>query len=572
MTIKDFFIANQTWIFAVAMLILCYFKYRDPKKFRASTTSCKYFLGYLMYATIGISVFLLIAAFPEPVSRSLSVSGGDGESSRFDFIAQIFDIWANYLPAFAAVAVIWVPTWLFDKVRERHERLLEIIRSLVNIPVEQGLLAQQLRSGEYRLYDEDPIANVYSDEVNGNGSLYAAIVRSLEDDDIDERDWIFERQHNMRSQWVRAASLVRRFEKAFPKQEYRAYASIFPNKKNEVLREFAELRKIVPPLIKRVRTYLDSLEGEYIRPGTLEEQQRIRERFGAEIKKIRYDKLNGFIESIHEHFAGMVLCCATTQARRRRIIAGFGFDAVHGFGGIAGPIALSFLLVFAVAAIIFPTFAPQQYFKPEAVFRIFASMFGAVVVALIIVGWTHSRSLGFNNRQANDGHAEWESSVIPTVKAFILGGLVGLGVDLVIRAWMPEHFLVNTGVCYKQPLALAPAVAAAILVFLMVQRFIPPFKKLRQWCLDAAILTVSMISALLAVMYIFVPMFNAPAICETGANLNLPPVYTVVAVSGFIGLLIGGTIPAWIRRNQELMDEVAIRDEDVDQGAMGPTR
>ena len=239
MTIKEFFINYQTWIFAVVMLVLCYMSYQDPKKFRASTTSCKYFLGYLMYAAIGISIFLLITAFPEPVSKSLSVSGGNGEASRFDFIAQIFDVWANYLPAFAAVALIWVPILVFARVRERHERLLEVVRSLVNIPVEQGLLAQQLRSGKYRLYDEDPLEVADTDAENSKDSIYAAIVRLLDDDDIDDRDRIFERQHNMRSQWVRALSLMCRFEKAFPKQQYRAYSSIFPNRKDEVLQEFA---------------------------------------------------------------------------------------------------------------------------------------------------------------------------------------------------------------------------------------------------------------------------------------------------------------------------------------------
>jgi len=558
--IRALVIQNEFWIFILIMLAVCFASYCDPSKFRASTTRLKYISGYILYSTIGITICLFVAAFPDLVISTLT----EAKIPETTTVVTIFEVWSEVLPSFAALLLALLLVRYIASVRRWHGDLLTWIRTLVNIPVEQGLLALQLKNGNYNLFHEDQTGGTtLLDNVDENSpntaSLHDLVEEDLQEDDIDNRDWIYEPSNIMRYQWSKTISLFRRFERTFSDPRYRAYARLFPTRLDDRRTQFQTLREVVPPMIKRVRLHLDCLPKPRVEPGTMQEQQLIRNRFGKEVRELRQKDLDKFQRELHEDFAGIVHCCSTTAIKRKRLLARFGFEYVPGFRDIAAPLTISVIFLLIIVLGIFPQVAPANFNSVEGMFRIFFSMFGAVLIALIIIESPISPSDDYNDDGVQIYQADWERIATPAIIAFLLGIVVGLVIHYSVSYWLPLEFQSKVGFCYKQPLALIPGVSAAVLTYLMLQRAFPA----NRW-LDAGILSVSLAATIFMVIHNIMPLVNTTC---PGA-LVLPPTQPVLVMSSLIGLFIGATIPDWARKKRRQMEEVKARDLKLDADEM----
>jgi len=208
---------------------------------------------------------------------------------------------------------------------------------------------------------------------------------------------------------------------------------------------------------------------------------------------------------------------------------------------------------------VFPQVATASFNSVEGMLRIFYSMFGAVLIALIIIESPISPSDDYNDDSVQIYQADWERVVTPAAIAFLLGIGVGLLIHYSIAYWLPLEFQSKVGFCYKQPLALIPGVTAAVLTYLMLQRAFPA----NRW-LDAGILSVSLTATLFMMIHNIMPLVNATC---PGA-LVLPPTRAVLVMSSLIGLFIGATIPDWARKKRGQMEEVKARDSKLDADKM----
>jgi len=558
--IRELVIQNEIWIFILIMLAVCFASYCDPSQFRASTTRLKYISGYILYSTIGIGICLFVAAFPDLVISTLA----EAKTPETTAAVTIFEVWIEVLPSFAALLLALLLVRFFKPVGLWHGNLLTWIRTLVNIPVEQGLLARQLINGNYNLFHEEqtarttPLGNVDEDS-SDTTSLHDLVEETLQEDDIDKRDWIYEPSNILRYQWAKTISLFQRFERTFSDPRYRAYARLFPTRPDDHRAQFRALRKVVPPIIKRARQHLDCLPGAGVDPGTMQEQQAIRKSFDKEVRELRRKDLDKFQRDLHKDFAGIVHCCSTTAVKRKQLLARFGFEYVPGFRDIAAPLTISFIFLLIIVLGVFPQVATASFNSVEGMLRIFYSMFGAVLIALIIIESPISPSDDYNDDSVQIYQADWERVVTPAAIAFLLGIGVGLLIHYSIAYWLPLEFQSKVGFCYKQPLALIPGVTAAVLTYLMLQRAFPA----NRW-LDAGILSVSLTATLFMMIHNIMPLVNATC---PGA-LVLPPTRAVLVMSSLIGLFIGATIPDWARKKRGQMEEVKARDSKLDADKM----
>lgn len=559
--IRELVVRNEIWIFVLIMLAVCFASYCDPSEFRASTTRLKYISGYILYSTIGIAVCLFVAAFPDLVISTLA----EARTPETATAVSIFEVWVEVLPSFAALLLALLLIRNVAPVRRWHGNLLTWIRTLVNIPVEQGLLALQLKNGSYNLFREDQTDSATSpDNVAeaspDTASLHDQIEETLREDDIDSRDWIYEPSNILRYQWAKTISLFLRFERTFSDPRYRAYARLFPTRQDDRRAQFRKLRKVVPPIIKRARQHLDNLPGPGVEPGTMQEQRLIRNLFDKEVRELRKRDLDKFQRELHEDFAGVIHCCSTTAAKRKQLLARFGFEYTPGFRDIAAPLAISFILLLVILLGVFPQVAPVIIHSVEDILRIFCSLFGAVLVALIIIESPLAPSDEYNDDGVQIYQSDWERVVTPVAIAFLLGTGVGLVIHYSIVYWLPAEFRSALGFCYKQPLALIPGFTAAALTYLMLQRALPA----NRW-LDAGVLAAALVATLFTVLYNIMPLVNSTCPGE----LFLPPFLPLVLMSSAAGLLFGATIPDWARKKREQMEKVKARDSKLNAEEMG---
>ncbi len=557
--IRAFWIDYQTWIFAIILVVLCFASYRDPTKFRASTTGFKYVLGYLLYLLGGMSLYLLFASFPELVAKSLEEFNID---PRFPWLSDVFDIWAKFLPALASLLLLWVLVMYVGPTRRWHVRILTAIRSVVSIPIEQGLLALQLRGGDYNLFDDDRTGEIVGGNVPGANAndidpLRKEVEGDFRDDQINEKDRIFVKSNNLRYEWARTVSLFHRYKRAFTDPKYRAYTRLFPGQLEERRESFKCLRKQVPPLINKVRTFLSTLPNSSVKPGSQQEQDLIRGKFGNEISKAREERLDPFLTLLHEDIAGIVHCCSATPIKRKVLIAKLGFGKAPGLGDIGAQLALTFFVLFFVVVFVYPAMVPERLVAVEFVIRIFANQFGAVLVALLVASTVQTGPLGLSGglqtpstHQVAKTEVDWRSYSGPLVKAALFGAFIGVVVGVLIERWLPTELQSDIGICNKVPLALMPATTATVLTFLIIQRSIP-----RRWWLDASILAVALILATMGVIYRLMPLFN-DTYCKTSFDPTQNTLLGLIAISITIGASIGGLIPSSTRKKQTTLNKV----------------
>ena len=542
------FAFGQLWIFGIVLTVICYLNYRNPREFQATTTRAKYFIGYGIYCSTAILFYMFIASFPKLIPSLLLRS----ISTFFSPVWSLFKIedlsniipheLVKQLPAFFALIVVLIlvrikPIWRL------HQWWLNNIRSLVNIPVEQSLLAIQLRTGNYRLFDErrtDMItagdALQVSPKEDHDDWLRVSIEDTLRRCQIDIGDWAFTKRSTLNYEWAKAISLFLRYQKAFADPSHRTYSRIFIGQLDEREREFEKLRSMIPQLINDIRKFLD--EHPEVKPGSLEEEHLTRDRFRDKLTIHREYHLEHFIRSLHEDFAGIVHCCTTTPTHRKRFLEKFGFDYAPGLRDISVPLLTVALLLIFLTLLIFMNVAPDHLQKPELVVRMFSFELTAVFIALL-VGGKHVGNCPIP--QPVGWWAHLEEYMPPIAKAGIGGLLVGFVLNYGIETLLPDGMTSGAAEKHTWPLSLVPATTAATLVFLIIQRstYIP-----QKWWLDAAILTVALLFSYLIVIFSLVPM-------ATGTPLDEPPYQFIVIMCVALGITIGGMVPSWWRSKQE---------------------
>ena len=542
------FAFGQLWIFGIVLTVICYLNYRNPRKFQATTTRVKYFIGCGIYCSTAILFYMFIASFPKLIPSlllpyiSAYFSPVWGLFKIDNFSNVILDEVVKQLPAFFALTVVLILVRI-NPIRRLHQWWLNNIRSLVNIPVEQSLLAIQLRTGNYRLFDgelTDMItagdAPQVSPKEDHDDWLRVSIEDTLRRRQIDIGDWAFTKRSTLNSEWVKAISLFLRYQKAFADPRHRTYSRIFADQLEEREREFEKLRSIIPQLINDIRKFLD--EHPEVKPGSLEEEHLTRDRFRHQLTTHREEHLEPFIRSLYEDFAGIVHCCTTTPMHRKQILEKFGFDYAPGLRDISVPLLTVAALLMFLTILIFINVAPEHLQKPELVVRMFSFELTAVFIALL-VGDKHVGNCPIP--QPVGWWAHLEEYMPPIAKAGIGGFLVGFVLNYGIETLLPEDMTSRVAEKHTWPLSLVPATTAATLVFLIIQRstYIP-----QKWWLDAAILTVALLLSYLIVIFSLVPM-------ATGTSLDKPPYQLIVTMCVAIGITIGGLIPSWWRRKQE---------------------
>ena len=375
------FAFGQFWIFGIVLTVICYLNYRNPREFQATTTRAKYFIGCGVYCSTAILFYIFIASFPKLIPP-LSTFIGTLPSLVLNFFTKDFgsdkilqDV-MEQLPAFFALTVVLILVRI-KPVRRLHQWWLKNIRSLVNIPVEQSLLAIQLRTGNYRLFGGKQTDMITAGDTlqqspreDHDDWLRVSIEDTLRDCHIDIRDWAFTKSSTLNYEWAKAISLYLRYQKAFADPNHRAYSRIFIGQLDEREREFEKLRSMIPQLINDIRRFLD--EHSKIKPGSLEEEHLIRDRFRDKLTILRESHLEPFIRTLHEDFAGIVHCCTTTPMHRKQFLERFGFDYAPGLRDISVPLLTVSALLAFLTVLIFPNVAPDHLQAPELVVRMFS--------------------------------------------------------------------------------------------------------------------------------------------------------------------------------------------------------
>ena len=534
---RDYIHIRQLWIFGIVLSGLCYLSYRNPEKHMASTPREKYNLGFILYLTIAIFSYILLAVFPELLLAVYpDLFSNLKNLGKFNILPnnEIFKGLAEYLPAF--VALITILTLVrFQPARRWHEKLLTNIRTLVNIPVEQALLAAQLRQGTYELLSNTPVdipkdgnAPNISPNVEADEWLSDKVKLALRNDLVDKKDWEFEVSDSLNYDWAKAISLFYRYEKAFSK--YLAYSRIFPSQFEERDEKFKELRGEVPKFIIEVRTFLDKYPD--VKRGSSKEHKLIKEQFGEKLTALRDDRITPFLESLYEDFAGIVYRCSSTPIGRKKIIKEFGFDHTLRMRDLSVPLGLTCFFLLLITVIIFPTVAPVSANKLVGAARFFCFELSAVIIAILVADqYLANRS----DSPLIGGWVHLEEYMKPLAKASIYSLIVGLLLNFVIESLRPGEFNIGT-----YALVLVPAMTAVTLTFLNIQR---SYLILQKWWLEGAILAVAIVLAFSVAIYSLIPLIVDKSV------ENVP--YKLVLIFGpLIGFAIGCIVPSWSRQKQ----------------------
>ena len=527
---KNFLESGQVWICAIVLFVICYFSYRNPEKHMATTPKEKYFLGYVIYSTFAIFFYLVLTAFPE--FFQIFVILGD-----IDFLQgnKIYEDLHEYLPAFVALITI-LASVRFPPVRSWHEKLLTNIRKIVNIPVEQVLLAAQLRQGNYELLGNTPadvsidgdVPNI-SPKVVDDEWLSRAIKDTLRNDLVNKKDWEFKESDSLNYDWAKAISLFHRYEKAFADPKFRAYSRIFPSQFEERDEKFRKLRDEVSQFIIEVRTFLDEHQG--VKGGSLEEHRLIKEQFGKKLTALRDERITPFLESLYEDFAGIVHCCSTTPIGRKQILKEFGFAYAPRMRDLSVPLGLTCVCLLVVIPISFTMVASENVSNLVRFARLFSFELSAVFIALLIADqYLANRS----DSPLVGGWVHLEEYMKPLAKALIHSVLVGLALNFVIESVRSDEFKMETNA-----LVFVPAMTAAMLTYLIIQR---SYLIVQKWWLEGAILAVATVLAFIVAIFFLVPLFG-----EAVDEFPYPIVFILAPSMGFA---IGCIVPSWSRQKQ----------------------
>ena len=249
------------------------------------------------------------------------------------------------------------------------------------------------------------------------------------------RDWAFTKTTTLNYEWARAISLFRRYQEAFADPSHRTYSRIFAGQLDERQREFNKLRSMIPRLIDDIRRFLD--QHPKVKPGSLEEENLIRDRFRDKLTIHREEHLERFIRSLHEDFAGIVHCCATTPKHRKQLLERFGFDYAPALRDMSVPLLTVAVLLAVLTFFIFPNVAPDRLQNLELVVRMFSFELAAVFIALLVGGkhvanCPHPQPVGW--------WAHLEEYMPPIAKAGIGGLFVGFVLNYGIETLLPGKY------------------------------------------------------------------------------------------------------------------------------------